>query len=580
VNRKAGFRVWTAVLFLSFISSVKGGEQFSAALNIGFNGVYQVMAHTPVRIMIRNDGRGVDGDIIFRLIENYSADETPVIKEYRKRVFIPEGSSTITVPVQINNYRPGCRIVIRTDDLTLYDATFDLKGFPSDSPLIVGISRNPSLDPLISFVSGENSFPLVYPHPEILPNVWTGLSGAGLLIFHRIPSVPLADDQMNAVLNWTAAGGKVLIIGGASYSQETQVLLNTLLPVRFKGFSELSGDIRVSNIVPPKEGNIFYHNGTIIGVRKNFGNGWITFLTFDPASAERSGGMRELWSKIFPEPVLTESSPRIPEPIIKDRIFTETGFTPRFIPTWPVIIILGAFTIMLITLMLFPAPIFWTRISGAAALTLAAGFAVFFLFKLSGAVDTRFTRTVTVSYGGSGDALVTERHVHHGSVGETRFSFQIDKDSVFLPYPDQSGALTLTADGASYYQDTLREPWNSRYYRSVGIAGERIEFDVTKKDGLYAVNLKEPEDLMLTEAVLFIHGEPYSMGVLKSGKEYAVDPLNQEHIRIPDPLKPYVEMFRMSDSWTELTSTYEYLIAGLIDTGKLIMIGGNVVPSS
>jgi hypothetical protein len=165
-------------------------------------------------------------------------------------------------------------------------------------------------------------------------------------------------------------------------------------------------------------------------------------------------------------------------------------------------------------------------------------------------------------------------------VGETRFSFQIDKDSVFLPYPDQSGALTLTADGASYYQDTLREPWNSRYYRSVGIAGERIEFDVTKKDGLYAVNLKEPEDLMLTEAVLFIHGEPYSMGVLKSGKEYAVDPLNQEHIRIPDPLKPYVEMFRMSDSWTELTSTYEYLIAGLIDTGKLIMIGGNVVPSS
>ncbi|MFP4382495.1 MAG: hypothetical protein ACLFST_04905 [Spirochaetia bacterium] len=580
MNRKLGFYIWTMILLILVISDVAGSEQFTISLNAGFNGVYQVAAHTPVRITVGNSGRAVNAEISFRLIENYSARDTPVTKEYRKKVFIPEGTSSVTLPVQLNSYRPGCRITILKEDLILYEEQFDLKGFPSDSPLIVGISRNPSLDPLLPLISEEENFPLVYPHPETFPNVWNGLSGAGLVIFHRLPSVPLTDGQIDALVNWTAAGGKILIIGGSSYSQETRVLLDTLLPVKFTGFTELPGGIRISRIAPPAEGQIYSHDGTVTGIRKNLGKGWVTFLTFDPSRAESSALLRPLWNEIFPGPILAGSGPRIPQPVVTREIFSRTGSTPRFIPTLPVFIILGVYTLMLAALMLFPAPIFRLRIIGAAVLTLSAVFAVFFLFELSGTVESDFTRALTILRGGSGDVLVTEKHVHHGSVGETRFTFQLDKDSVFLPYPRQEGVLSFAPDGAAYYSDTLQNPWNSRYYRSVGITRRQIQFDVQKKNGLYMVSAKEPGDFRLSESILFIHGEPYSIGVLQSGTVYTVDPGNQTRIRIPDRMRPYIELIRRSEQWTELNSTYDYVIAGLVDTGTIILIGGNIVPFS
>ena len=209
-------------------------------------------------------------------------------------------------------------LVIRLTDqsgVAVYTREIDLRTLSSPDRLIVVFSDEPALDSLASVAPGKAR--VVYQNLDELPTRWDALDAVDLIALRNVSLAPLRPEQMQALQQWVARGGRLLVTGGPNWTHYTHPALRELVPLKVTGMVEvttlqpleslvgvrLPEDTRLSILrTEAITGKILAQteDQALLIVQKR-GRGEVVFAAFDPGRAPLTAwdGMALLWKTLF-----------------------------------------------------------------------------------------------------------------------------------------------------------------------------------------------------------------------------------------------------------------------------------------
>lgn len=240
--------VVSVAILLFFLTAPCLFSQDSIHLDVyvGFNGAFRLSKSVPLRISIRNEGPGVEGDVFVRTID----EDGNLHGIVHKPVHLPTGArKEIYFLAGLENTSLRLEAGLRSGGVTLYEKPVDLGRRRYTRPLIVVAGRPGSFDFLLHLPAvREGSFPVVYAHPEDLPVQSAGYEGVRIVILHDLPPEDVDRRRVEALTEWTDSGGSLVVSygGDPGYLGVAEYPLAELLPVvpvglRIVDSSELPG---------------------------------------------------------------------------------------------------------------------------------------------------------------------------------------------------------------------------------------------------------------------------------------------------------------------------------------------------
>ena len=161
---------------------------------------------------------------------------------------------------------------------------------------------------------------------EWVPTRWIGLDGVDLVVLHDFPHSSLAPEQLDALRDYAASGGTILILGGANWQRLAQSPLRELWPLQPASSQSASArqTARIVGAYVKKVTNgadrlggapVVVASGELAGNAqplspqlspdvaswRSFGAGRVLWLAFDPTQPPFIGwsGQDRLWANIF-----------------------------------------------------------------------------------------------------------------------------------------------------------------------------------------------------------------------------------------------------------------------------------------
>jgi hypothetical protein len=209
--------------------------------------------------------------------------------------------------------------VIRLTDqsgVSLYTREIDLRALSSPDRLVLVFSSEPALDSLAAVAPGKAQ--VVYQNLDELPARWDALDAVDLIALRNLSPAPLRPEQMHALQQWVARGGRLLVTGGPNWTHYTHPYWRELVPLKVTGMVEITtlqpleslvgvgapDDVRLSILrTEAINGNILARtedHALLIAQRR--GRGEVVFAAFDPGRAPLTAwdGTAMLWRRLFP----------------------------------------------------------------------------------------------------------------------------------------------------------------------------------------------------------------------------------------------------------------------------------------
>lgn len=295
---------------------IAADDQFVVRVDtrIGFNGIFKPGRWTPVELTLQNLGPRIRGTLVVELTirDRFGPDQHT--SSYQRELDLASGAVknfSLILPLETAVY--PIRVIITHENAIVVEQEVKLVGRRAPNALVAVLSRRPSLDFLLPvFNSGsERSLDLVYPLVDYLPHQWQGYDGVDLLVVHDARIQTMAPDQVLAIRNWVAAGGRMIISAGAHLGPaDSEVLrqLAGLVPesVDVVPVDELGFD-RVGLPVLPDESESltvisrFADSPSIISYSR-LGRGEIVILPFDYTQLVRVAPATSLgmWASLLP----------------------------------------------------------------------------------------------------------------------------------------------------------------------------------------------------------------------------------------------------------------------------------------
>jgi hypothetical protein len=291
--------------------------KLSVEESIGFRETIKIGKWLPVTVTIRNDGTPVRGLL---------ALELSTVSEGYSRPYITTLSQTVDLPTQsrkrytfIVMFRDFTHpLVIRLTDqsgLAVYTREIDLRTLTSPDRLILAFSNEPVLDSLAGVSPGKAR--VVYQNLDEIPGRWDALDAVDLIALRNLSLAPLRPEQMQALQQWVARGGHLLVTGGPNWTHYTHPYWRELLPLKVTGMVEVNTlqplesfvgvsapeDVRLSILhAEAIEGNILARtNDHALLIAQKRGRGEVLFVAFDPGRAPLTAwdGTTRLWRALF-----------------------------------------------------------------------------------------------------------------------------------------------------------------------------------------------------------------------------------------------------------------------------------------
>ena len=184
----------------------------------------------------------------------------------------------------------------------------DLGRMAVNDRIVVALSSEIAFD----FLAREGAR-VVYPHPENLPDAWTGWSGVDLVVLRDTAFHRLAAATATALERWVRAGGRVVVTGGAAALQLGASGLAGLVPVEVGDLAERAGLAalgRLAGSAPPSDrwtlaGSVPRAGAIVVAsdgelplvVTRRLGLGSVAWIAFDPADPRAASwpGTASLW---------------------------------------------------------------------------------------------------------------------------------------------------------------------------------------------------------------------------------------------------------------------------------------------
>lgn len=290
-------------------------------IDFGYGGRFRAGYWTPVRVVLTGTGltRGQEEVVLDVTVRHGSPLATlSHTTTYRRTVRIPAGASVHTelYPLLSNAFHP-LHIELRNKEGHLLTATtLDLarRAVPEGLVLAldpsgqewawfiqhlagIGISRGQLSGPTLSYIE----------RPQSLPSSWLGYHGVtAVAVSGAFPLRALSVAQAQALADWVAAGGTLILAGGADTEAifASGVLGEVYAPFGLTGTTRRLPSDAVPTRYPafPAEADLIVWESRPVGasvlsgaadqplvVQAIYGKGTVFLISFDPASLDRLG---------------------------------------------------------------------------------------------------------------------------------------------------------------------------------------------------------------------------------------------------------------------------------------------------
>jgi hypothetical protein len=271
----------------------------------------------PVTVTIRNDGAALRGLLALELSTVSEGYPQPYTTTLSQAVDLPTQSrKRYTFVVMFRGFTHP--LVIRLTDqsgMSVYTREIDLRTLSSPDRLILVFSNEPALDSLASVAPGKAR--VVYQNLDELPARWDALDAVDLIALRNLSLAPLRPEQVQALQQWVARGGHLLVTGGPNWTHYTHPIWRELMPLKVTGMVELTTLQPLESLVgvrAPEDIRLSILrtdaiNGKILAqtedhallITQKRGRGEVVFAAFDPGRAPLTAwdGTALLWKMLF-----------------------------------------------------------------------------------------------------------------------------------------------------------------------------------------------------------------------------------------------------------------------------------------
>jgi len=274
-----------------FITPERTGQaqvslQFTATP--AFEGNYVPGTWLPLRISLINNGSSLNALLVATLPNNPNRYTLPVdlATGAQKIVTLYVAMETETRKIQVSIENNGVSVA-RQDVEVRPRPDERLFGITSRQPLVISLPRRQDLEQL--------PFTLVDLPPSLIPAHSEGLDSLTLLMISDITSEMLTQEQQQTLVEWTVAGGHLIIGGGLTAENTLTALPKPLRIVTLDGTVDLNTD-SLSELVEapgpdvlpgvklkPLPGTRYTGSPEApLWVQRELGDGMITQLAFNP----------------------------------------------------------------------------------------------------------------------------------------------------------------------------------------------------------------------------------------------------------------------------------------------------------
>lgn len=313
------------VLCLSMVPGPAAPAEAEAAsavqmtVRAGFEGAGKIGGWLPVVVDVRNDGDDVDGEVQIVVQDTTSnrGTYTPAPTVFSVPALLPRRSRK-QLQMEVRLPSTGQRIRARLLDAngTLLDQDVQLTRVSPGDLLCGVLSRTSSaleFIPTIELPPPLRRVRLAHLELNDLPARPYLFSSLDCLIVDNMPMAGLSDVQADALRNWVANGGLLIVAGGAGWQKTFAGLPADLLPVRVTGMTTVSnltnladfgreqfaagGQYLASQAVVTDGNAVVEEDGVPLLVSARRGLGSVFYLGLDPATDPLRGwaGSVSLW---------------------------------------------------------------------------------------------------------------------------------------------------------------------------------------------------------------------------------------------------------------------------------------------
>lgn len=319
---------------------------------IGFGGVFQLGRPFPLEVRLSNIGRTTDGVVEVEVWKRGTPPTGAYAARYRRDVFLPARANrtvSFTVDPELLSRPLTIRFRAAASTMTIASRELDLRGHFSPAPLVLSVSDGGALP--ITSLSASFTNRIVALAAAALPPDARALGGVSHLVLYDQSLRDLAPPQLQALDDWLAAGGQLLIVGSLNFALYQEPKLARFLPARVTGVT------RIGFVDPAAPGagtmidgvwaqtmsdvtgrTVIASRGQPLLVENPWGRGRVLYLAVDagrPPLSNWAGLPRFMQGLLAPPPAESLNAfarPRWDEALFS-RLLLSSWFIASYIPT-------------------------------------------------------------------------------------------------------------------------------------------------------------------------------------------------------------------------------------------------------
>lgn len=313
------------VLATGFVQAQSSSASLTLSVDAGFDGSFRENDWIPVYIQVSNDGDGVEG----RLVVRPETSANSVRDTYSVPISLPTGArKSVFLYISAESFATEIRVeMITNDGIVAAVQPARLRSIQSRDQIHVVVTQSASgaLDLSSVHDGGYNAFQTNW-HIENIPDREMALEAVNTLVFSDVDSGPLRAEQKQAITDWVAQGGHLVVTGGVDWQSTANGLMD-LLPLkpdnsrtldnltglatwlRFRG-DQLTQQTVVATGTLQAGARVLTSSvdGTPLLIRRTLGAGTVDYLTATPSALPLRGwgGLGDMWlalgSSVNPQP--------------------------------------------------------------------------------------------------------------------------------------------------------------------------------------------------------------------------------------------------------------------------------------
>jgi hypothetical protein len=550
-----------AVFCCAVLSSFAEAEILIEA-RVGFHGVFQLGRPFPLEVELNNSGRPADGNLDVQVWKGGATKGgAPFAVNYRRAVFLAaQARKTVQLTVD-PDFISRPLMIIFSSPAGRVTRELDLRRYFSPAPVLLLLSENSVLPPIVSLASGQNR--LVAVAPAELAADPRALLGVSHMIIYDQSLRDMSRGQLAALDTWLTAGGRMVVIGSLNYALYQDASLGRFLPVRVTGTKRISFTPSVgknqravalagvwaqeSKVISGKPTS--ESDGVPILVEASRGRGRITYFSLDIGRPPLSqwDGLPQFLQTLMTPPGVDEAPPRSEW---NDAVFAQLVASPSFISTYvPSKSLFAATVFYLVGVGIVP----WfgqrrrmkLRTMLVSLFALAGGGTIigYIHFNHGGNIPDGVLMSSTVLES-SGDGYVdAQANLALFSTQARPYELEMERGWMDLtPVSNRAREINEAAvvqqesNGASRYQLPLRE-WDYRLFRMQLIDRFALRADFEAQGDKLLMRVDNQSNKDLTNCWLLVPGQRFDLGQILRGANWSrTFPLTQPQAQSDAPV--------------------------------------------